>query len=133
MTKERTKNKALQYFITHGLLFGSGYWGCDNPQDWDIAVSEKEWEQQVGTELGDFYYNQGEYNKDGYFRCFYIKDGPKVYNILVFFDTKELQVYKEASRIMILTPITFYQNKKDRIMLFNALKDIIRNKNRRGE
>lgn len=120
-----------------GWPFGSAAWGCDNPQDEDYLIKPGDWDKIVGNDIGlhedggGFYYDGVDYAEaSGDFRSFHIMKAldKSRYNFIVLNTDEEFEIWKTASILMSRIPARFYRHKRQRVRLYEAFKEILRDK-----
>ena len=120
------ETKRLKLLKECAFLTGSVRWGCDKPYDEDYVVLKSDWDDIVGTSLGNFYYEPHEYNADHTFQCFWLDYNGTKYNFLIPYETEEFFVWMKASIMMDGIQVKYIQNKAARTHLFETFKSIIR-------
>lgn len=119
------ETKRLKQLKECAFLTGSVRWGCDKPFDEDWVVLYSDWQDIIGTTLGDFYYKSHEYNEDT-FLCFFLDYNGTKYNFLIPFEPKEFFVWMKATIMMDGIQLKYIQNKAARTHLFETFKSLIR-------
>lgn len=121
--------KRLELLKRAGFQFGSVRFGCDNPRNEDWVIPFKSWQEIIGTELGSFYYTNGDYRgeEDGQFLSFYLDYKGTKYNFIIPYEKEVFRAYKIATKLMLRIPLRYIQNKNARVYLFQAFREIVLN------
>lgn len=123
--KSETKRRIAK-LKKSGFPTGSYFLGCSDPKDSDWVVMSSDWNSIVGSELGEFYYKNQDYD-EGDFRCFFVDDEEigLPLNFIAIYDSEIFQTWKIATRLIKRIPVRFLENKRDRVALFELLKQIV--------
>ena len=86
------ETKRLKQLKECAFLTGSVRWGCDKPYDEDWVVLRSDWNDIVGSNLGNFYYEDHDYGDDTKFQCFWLDYNGTKYNFLIPWKNEEFFV-----------------------------------------
>lgn len=129
----------LKWIRSHGSLSGSRFLGLAHADsDYDYLISPKDYEKMpdISHCSCDHFDSEG-YGGGGRIVKYLRAENGKVINLLIFEDQESFDRWKKCFEILNLMKTTFpeikesIKNKENRILLFNALREVLKPKEKK--
>jgi len=141
------KEKIMDLIEEIGFLTGSRRFGLSHSNsDFDFVILFKDFQKHMDRLRIPFCFcdpkkeknipqcivTNNDYNKDKYFRSYNVSDKEYNYNIIMVWQESEFRIWKEVTNLIEKTPLYLIKEKKDRVLLFETLKTILRNRQKKA-
>ena len=143
-----TKDTIMEIIECIGYLTGSRRFGfAQDDADWDYVILYRDFEKELNRKRIRIIFSdpnkeqnipsfittdKGIYNEGNLFRSYRIQDDSYVFNILMVWSNAELETWKEATKIIQMLPLYLVKDKKNRTLLFEAIKQAVRTSGERS-
>jgi len=143
--KINIKNEIMCIIEEIGFLTGSKKFGVSNDDsDWDYVILFDDFKKALDKKKITLLFNDPNIednvpkclhtdkkmynrNKSSFFRSYRINDDEYEFNIIMVWDKIELEIWKQTTQMIETLPLNMVKERRNRIILFEAIKEVKRN------